>query len=103
MNKKIEARHNFMKKLAAFFDNKSRSFLTYIVDAEKFSESFFYDKKKFEDIDYHVDQFLEKLKESKLCKYGWLTQDCLSAEIGGDPFDNTTFFDNTVIVTVLQK
>ena len=68
---KLEACHNFMKKLPAFFDNKSRSFLTYIVDAEKFSVSFFYDKKTFEDIYYHVDQFLQKLKESKLLRI-WL-------------------------------
>lgn len=51
----------------------------------------------------YVDEFLEELKKSNLSQHGWLSEDCLIAEIGGDPLDNTNFFDNAVIVTVLQR
>lgn len=50
----------------------------------------------------YVDEFLEELKKSNLSQHGWLSEDCLIAEIGGDPLDNT-FFDNAVFVTVLQR
>lgn len=51
----------------------------------------------------YVDEFLEELKKSNLSQHGWLSEDCLIAEICGDSLDKTTFFDNAVFVTVLQR
>ena len=92
MSKKIEVCHEFTNKLPHFLSRNDRSFLSYIVDTEKFSVKIFYEKKRFDNIDVYVDEFLEELKKSNLSKHGWLTEDCLIAEIGGGPLDNTTFF-----------
>lgn len=102
MNKKIEVCHEFMNKLLPFFGRNDRSFMSYIVDVEKFSVKFFYDKRKFHDIDAYVDEFLKELQNCNLSQHGWFTEDWLISEIGGDPSD-ATYFDILVVVTVFQK
>ena len=81
MNKKIEVCYEFMNKLPVFLNSRSRSFLSYVVDDKKFTVNFFYDKKKFKDVDEPIDNFLEELKKSRLCEHGWLTQKCLIFEL----------------------
>lgn len=56
---------------------------------------FFYDKRKFDDIDAYVDEFLKELQKRNLSQHGWFTEDWLISEIGGDPSD-ATYFDNLV-------
>ena len=56
---------------------------------------FFYDKRKFDDIDAYVDEFLKELQKRNLSQHGWFTEDWLISEISGDPSD-ATYFDNLV-------
>ena len=60
MDKKIEVCHEFIGRLPSYFNSKDRGFLSFMVDKEKFSVRFFYDKRKVKDSEEHLQNFFEK-------------------------------------------